>query len=113
MLTASALHESAADGTVAERLLGEFRRAAEHVPAFQTLLAEASVRAIDVRDLWTFVTLCPLLTKVNTFDRFPLTQLCVGGRLTDVAGVLTSSGHGGRFSLGLISPTESAASGCR
>jgi hypothetical protein len=71
VLTASILHTSAADEAVAERLLGEFRRAAEQVPAYQALLAESGVRPIDVRDVWAFSTLCPVLSKVNTFDRFP------------------------------------------
>jgi len=75
VLTASVLHASATDDTVAERLLGEFRRAAEQVPAYGMLLAESGVRPIDVRDVWAFSTLCPVLSKVNTFDRFPLTQL--------------------------------------
>ena len=50
----------------------------------------------------------PGAAKVNTFDRFTLPELTVGGRLQDVAEVLTSSGHGGRFSFGLT-----AAEGCR
>ena len=111
VLTASVLHPSANDDVVAAKLLGEFRRAAEQVPAYQLLLAESGVRPIDVRDVWTFSTLCPVLSKVNTFDRFPLTQLCAGGALSDVGEVLTSSGHGGRFSFGVISRAEAAASG--
>ena len=111
MLTAAVLHTSAADDAVAERLLSEFRRAAEHVPAYRALLAESSVRPIDIRDVGAFSTLCPVLSKVNTFDRFALSQLCVGGALTDVGEVLTSSGHGGRFSFGVISRAEKAATG--
>jgi phenylacetate-CoA ligase len=110
VLTAVA-HASAADAAVEERLLGEFRRAAEHVPAYRTVLEESGVRAIDVRDVWTFMALCPLLSKADTFDRFPLARLCVGGELRDVAEVLTSSGHGGRFSFGVISRAEAAAGG--
>ena len=111
MLTAPVVHSSAPAPQAAERLLGEFHRAAEHVPAYRTLLAEAGVRAIDVRDVWAFSALCPLLSKVNTFDRFPLASLCAGGELLDVAEVLTSSGHGGRFSFGVISRAEAASSG--
>jgi phenylacetate-CoA ligase len=106
---ASALQAPAPD-TAVEQLLAEFRRAADHVPAYQTLLAEAGVRADDVRDMGSFAALCPILSKVNTFDRFPLPQLSVGGELRDVGGVLTSSGHGGRFSFGVISRAEAAAS---
>jgi phenylacetate-CoA ligase len=107
---ASALEASAPDTAVVEQLLAEFRRAADHVPAYRTLLAESGVRAADVRDLATFSTLCPLLSKVNTFDRFSLAQMSVGGELHDVGEVLTSSGHGGRFSFGVISRAEAAAS---
>jgi len=91
------------------RLLTEFRRAAADVPAYRTLLEEAGVRAGDVRDFTSFCRLCPLLSKANTFDRFPLDQLSVGGTLGDVADVLTSSGHGGRFSFGVISKTQVSA----
>jgi phenylacetate-CoA ligase len=94
------------------RLLSEFRRAAVSVPAYRTLLAEHRVRALDVRDFATFSASCPLLSKSNTFDRFPVDQLSVGGDLVDIADVLTSSGHGGRFSFG-VSSRKQAAAGAR
>jgi phenylacetate-coenzyme A ligase PaaK-like adenylate-forming protein len=91
------------------RVLSEFRRAAADVPAYRTLLDEGGVRATDVRDLASFSRLCPLLSKRNTFDRFPLDQLNAGGQLLDVADVLTSSGHGGRFSFGVINRKQASA----
>lgn len=94
---------------VQERLLAELRRAADHVPAYRTLLDERGVRAEEVCDFRTFSRLCPLLSKGNTFDRFALAQMSVGGELHDVGDVLTSSGHGGRFSFGVISRKEAAA----
>lgn len=102
--------QASAVDTAAEQLLAEFRRAAAHVPAYQVLLAEQGVRPADVRDVETFSSVCPLLSKTNTFDRFPLPQLTVGGRLQDIGEVLTSSGHGGRFSFGVISRAEAASS---
>ena len=87
------------------RLLPEFRRAAAEVPAYRALLEEHGVPVDQVRDLASFSRLCPLLSHANTFERFPLDQLSVGGALRDVADVLTSSGHGGRFSFGVISRT--------
>jgi phenylacetate-CoA ligase len=90
------------------RVLSELRRAV-HVPAYRTVLEEHGVDAAEVQDLASFSRLCPLLSKRNTFDRFPLEQLSVGGTLTDVADVLTSSGHGGRFSFGVISRKQAAA----
>jgi phenylacetate-CoA ligase len=103
--------QSAIDTALAGQLLAEFRRAAVQVPAYQVLLDEHGVRADAVLDVQTFSSVCPLLSKANTFDRFPLAQLSVGGRLQDVAEVLTSSGHGGRFSFGVISRAEAASSG--
>ena len=103
--------QSVIDTTAAGLLLAEFRRAAVQVPAYQVLLDEHGVRADAVLDVQTFSNVCPLLSKANTFDRFPLAQLSVGGRLQDVAEVLTSSGHGGRFSFGVISRAEAASSG--
>jgi phenylacetate-CoA ligase len=94
---------------VESRVLSEFRRAAADVPAYRTLLDEEGVRATDVHDLASFSRVCPLLSKRNTFDRFPLDQLSVGGQLLDVADVLTSSGHGGRFSFGVINRKQASA----
>ena len=104
------LETSLTDATTTDLLLDEFHRAADHVPAYRTLLEEAGVRPGDVRDVESFTALGPLLSKVNTFDRFPLPQLSIGGELRDVGEVLTSSGHGGRFSFGVISRAEAAAS---
>jgi phenylacetate-CoA ligase len=94
---------------IGDRVLSEFRRAAAGVPAYRALLDEAGVRASDVRDLASFSRVVPLLSKKNTFDRFPLDQLSVGGQLLDVADVLTSSGHGGRFSFGVINRKQASA----
>lgn len=92
------------------RLLREFRRAAAEVPAYRVLLEEHGAQIKHVRDLVSFARVCPLLSKRNTFNRFPLDELSVGGSLIDVADVLTSSGHGGRFSFGVISRKQASAS---
>jgi len=94
---------------VLERLLTELRRASDEVPAYRILLDEHSTQVDQVSDYASFISRCPLLDRRNTFDRFPLAQLSVGGELRDVANVLTSSGHGGRFSFGVISRTEASA----
>jgi phenylacetate-coenzyme A ligase PaaK-like adenylate-forming protein len=97
-----------------ERLvIDAFRRTAANVPAYRTLLDEQGVAAGAVRDLASFSRACPVLSKRNTFDRFTLDQLSVGGELADVADVLTSSGHGGRFSFGVISRAQASASARR
>lgn len=97
-------------GEAEHRLLTEFRRAASAVPGYRTVLAEHGVCPDHVRDVASFSRLCPLLSKRNTFDRFPIDQLSVGGNLGDVADVLTSSGHGGRFSFGVTNRSHAAAS---
>jgi phenylacetate-CoA ligase len=88
------------------RLLTAFRRAAAHVPAYRSLLAEHGVVPADIVDAASFSRLCPITNKAMTFDRVRLDELCVAGGLRDLAGVLTSSGHGGRFSFGLITRRE-------
>ncbi len=88
---------------IEDRLLKAFRQAASEVPAYRALLAEQGISAYEVVDAAAFSRLCPVLSKRNTFDRFAIDQLCGAGNLRDLAEVLTSSGHGGRFSFGLIS----------
>jgi phenylacetate-CoA ligase len=84
------------------RLVAEVRRAAG-APAYRALLEEHGVPLHHVRDFASFSRWCPLLAHANTFKRFALASLSVGGALHDVADVLTSSGHGGKFSFGVIS----------
>src|SRR6185369_16854405 len=85
MVPLTAPHPDKVAPAVEHRVLSEFRRAAADVPAYRTLLDEEGIRASDVCDLTSFSRLCPLLSKRNTFDRFPLDQLSVGGRLLDIA----------------------------
>jgi phenylacetate-CoA ligase len=89
-------------------LLSAFRRAAAEVAAYRRLLDEHRIDPADIVDLETFTRHCPVLTKANTFDRFPIDQLCAEGALGDLAGVFTSSGHGGRFSFGLSTRQQQA-----
>lgn len=85
----------------AERLaLAAFHHAAQHVPAYRTLLDEAKIRPTDVRYMRDFRSV-PVLEKRTTFQRFDITQLCVDGHLGRLATVLTSSGHSGVFGFGL------------
>jgi phenylacetate-CoA ligase len=98
---------SVGDPAVEARLLNAFRRAAE-MPWYRSLLHEQGVDPADVVDLASFTSRCPPLTKRNTFDRFTLGELASGTTLTELAGVLTSSGHGGRFSFGLSTRDQAA-----
>ena len=85
-----------------------FRHAAG-LPWYRTLLNEAGVRPSEVTDVTSFTRRCPVLSKSNTFDRFPLHELSPAVPIPDLAGVLTSSGHGGRFSFGLITRQDADA----
>jgi phenylacetate-CoA ligase len=90
------------------RVIAAFHRAAREMPWYRELLAAAAVDPSEIVDLATFVTRVPLLTKNNTFHRFPIDHLAAGTRIADLAGVLTSSGHGGRFAFGLTTRTDAA-----
>ena len=89
-------------------LRAAFQRAASQVPAYRRLLQEHGVDPAAIVDVETFAARCPVLTKANTFDRFPVDQLCVEGAMSELADVLTSSGHGGRFSFGLSTRRQQA-----
>jgi len=107
MRETSGLKEIRNDG-VDERLLTAFRSAAAQVPAYRVLLAEHDVDVSDIVDARTFTRLAPVTSKANTFERFPISELSTPGRVADVADVLTSSGRGGRFSLGLTTREQAA-----
>jgi phenylacetate-CoA ligase len=92
-------------------VLSAFRRAAADMPWYRTLLNEHGVSVDQVRDLVSFSSFCPILSKQNTFDRFPPYQLAATTRIADVATLLTSSGHGGRFSFGLGTRREAGSGG--
>ena len=78
------------------------------MPAYRCLLREHGVDPVAIVDSDTFAARCPILTKANTFDRFSVAELCVEGAMCDLANVLTSSGHGGRFSFGLSTRQQHA-----
>jgi phenylacetate-CoA ligase len=84
-----------------KRVLRAFRRAAANIPAYKATLASHGVKPDDIRSIKAFQTLCPTLNKGNTFAQYPLNELCHAAALANLAGVLTSSGHGARFGYGL------------
>lgn len=83
------------------RLLERFQRVARDVPAYAALLKTRGILAEKIRTPADVQALCPILDKQDVFGSVPIEQLCVGGRLGPLAGVLTSSGQGGRFAFGL------------
>jgi phenylacetate-CoA ligase len=96
-------------GPIEHRLLATFGRAATEAPFYKILLDEHGVNPAEVRSLSAFSELCPILSKANTFERFPIESLGPGGSVSDIAEVMTSSGRGGRFSFGLTTRAEAAA----
>jgi len=94
---ASALLEFAADTalTATPDPVGLFRRVAATVPAYAAFLAERGIDPDAVRSLDDFRAL-PLLDKASYHQKYPLPQLCRGGRLQDCDIVAVSSGSSGR-----------------
>ena len=97
------------ESAAAARLLDAWHRVVETMPWYRELLAERGVRRADVTTLADFTRLCPVLTKQNTFRRFPIATLAATTAIRDLASVLTSSGHGGQFSFGLATRAQDAA----
>lgn len=87
--------------------LQAFHRAAQRMPAYRTLLAEAGVDSATIRQEADFARV-PVLDKNATFQRFPIEQLCLDGRLGRLGTVLTSSGHSGLFAFGLTAAEAQA-----
>ncbi len=77
-----------------------FQRAARSVPAYRQILSEGGILADQIQSPSDFQRV-PFVDKHNTFRRFPLEQLCVGGVVGELESVLTSSGHSGVFAFGL------------
>jgi phenylacetate-CoA ligase len=92
-----------------DRVLHAFQQAAG-LPWYRTLLDEHGVRPPDIVDVTGFIDRCPVLSKSNTFDRFPLHELAPRVSIPELASVLTSSGHGGRFSFGLTTRKDAGES---
>jgi len=88
--------------------LQAFHRSATAVPAYRQLLHEAAIPASEIKTIEDFYRL-PVLDKQNTFQRFPIAQLCVDGELGSLATVVTSSGHSGIFAFGLTDPETASA----
>lgn len=96
-----------------QRLLEAFRRVAADRAWYRTLLDAQGVTVSDIVDAASFASRCPVLGRHNTFDRFTLAELCAPHPVAQLASVLTSSGHGGRFSFGLATRAQEEASADR
>jgi len=81
-------------------VLESFQRAASRVPAYRKMLEESGIQPATIKSLEDFARL-PVLEKRHTFQRFPIEELCLDGKLGQLGSVLTSSGHSGIFAFGL------------
>lgn len=90
------------------RLPSTVDHAARVSPAYRTLLSEASLLPLPRLSAAGLLARLPVIDKSDLFERFPIGELLdrrLGPR--DLAGVLTSSGHGGsRFAFGLSTRTQ-------
>lgn len=92
----------------AVRAVEAFQRAAARVPAYRQLLGEAGIDPAGICTPTDLLRL-PVLDKHNTFQRFPIHELCLDGQTGELGAVLTSSGHSGVFAFGLSTRAEAAA----
>ncbi|HEX6450132.1 MAG TPA: phenylacetate--CoA ligase family protein [Trebonia sp.] len=72
-----------------------FRKVAASVPAYRKFLAEAEIDAAAVQSVEDFRQL-PLTSKGTYQNRYPLPELCRGGRLDGCDMIAVSSGSSGR-----------------
>ncbi len=84
-----------------KKMLRGFQNAHNSSPALKDILKEKRIEAGSIRTIEQFTTLDFTMTKENTFNRYPLGDLCRAGVMDDLMGVLTSSGHSGNFAFGL------------
>src|SRR5579863_5770323 len=81
-------------GPAAQAALELFHDAARSVPAYAAFLKSAGLDPAAVRSAEDFDRL-PMLTKDNYQRRYPLPELCRGGRLDGCDMVAVSSGSSG------------------
>lgn len=99
-------HSKPPSQTIEQHLIERFHQAARSAPAYQTILAARGVVPERIRNLSDFTAHVPVLAKQDLFGSFQMPQLCIGGKLPRLAGVLTSSGQGGRFAFGISTPSQ-------
>lgn len=76
-----------------------FRSAARDVPAWSDLLRRHGADPAAVTDIGSFRRWVPFTDKASTFLRYPIEQLCRGGRLAGIKSIVPSSGHSGTFAF--------------
>jgi len=92
-----------------KKLLRLFQKAQNASPALETLLKEYRIEASSLSSIESFSTLDFTMSKENTFNKYPLVDLCRPGSMDNLRGVLTSSGQSGNFAFGLTSWNQAKA----
>lgn len=85
-----------------------FRQVSAQVPAYGAFLAERGIDPDDVQTMVDFTAL-PILDKASYHSRFPLPQLCRGGRLDANDMIAVSSGSSGTPTIWPRSPIDELA----
>jgi phenylacetate-CoA ligase len=91
-----------------QRVVGAFRLAAKHVPAYKQFLAEKGLNPADIKTFDDFEKRVPVIDKKSYVlpHQNQVAELCVGGKLDNVAVVMTSSGYTGEPTYWLRSHDE-------
>ncbi len=79
------------------------RATMQDVVAYKALLNNEGITpdlALPLDDTWQTL---PILDKSNTFHKFELEDLLVNGNVDNIATMITSSGHSGKFGFGVSS----------
>ncbi len=82
-------------------VLKTLRRAYAKVPGYARLLKNLNIDVPSIKTIKDFKAQIPYLDKQSVFQNNKISELCIGGTLTDVKSLLTSSGHSGIFSFGV------------
>lgn len=84
--------------------LKAFQKAARTVPAYRQIIKNAEIDPAHITNIKEFKKKVPLLNKEKTFIAYrdSIRALCTNGNLDQVGAILSSSGHSGNFSYGLL-----------
>jgi len=84
-----------------KKLLRMFQNQGHASSALKKTMEHHRIEPKKITTIEHFTALDFTMSKENTFNKFPLHDLCRPGILDNLQGVLTSSGHSGNFAFGL------------
>jgi len=92
-----------------KKLLRTFQKQRFLSPALKNALEPCRIGSKGIKTIEHFTALEFTMSKENTFNKYPLKDLCRPGILDNLQGVLTSSGHSGNFAFGLTTWKQAKA----